>query len=297
MIRSVALIGAGAMGAPMAWRILRAGFDLTVCDRREEALAPFAAAGAKTTASAADCAGADMIVVIVATPAQMRSVIFEDGGLTSGLPSGHRPILAAMGTVPVEDILAAHDRLAPMGVRVIDAPVSGGMARAAAGALTIIMGGEADDIATARPVFATMGDKLFHCGGVGAGQKVKIVNNIVCLAGTLITAEAYRLGIEQGVDPDMLTQVLDVSTGRNYLTGSAEGVPGYYAALSSSRELFDSIRAIQRKDAHIAAALATGPATDYPTIQALLREIDAPGEITFANWRMVSTQQTCNDPL
>lgn len=288
MIRSVALIGAGAMGAPMAWRVLGGGFDLMVCDRSENALAPFASAGVKVAQCAADCAGADMVVIVVATPAQMRSAIFGEDGLTSGLAPDRKPILAVMGTVPVEDVCDARDRLAPLGVRVVDAPVSGGVVRAAEGTLTIIVGGEAADVAAARPVFAAMGSNLFHCGAVGDAQKVKLVNNLICNAGTMITAEAYRLALEQGLDLAVLTEVLQVSTGRNFLTAAPEGVSAAYAAIAPSREQFESTRAIMRKDAHIAADLVAGPATDYPAIRSLISILDSAGDETFENWRRVS---------
>ena len=288
MIRSVALIGAGAMGAPMAWRVRGGGFDLMVCDRSEAALAPFASADVKVAQRAADCADADMIVILVATPAQMRGVIFGEDGLTSGLAPDRKPILAVMGTVPVEDIRQVRDRLAPLGVRVIDAPVSGGVVRAAEGTLTIIIGGEAADVAAARPVFAAMGSNLFHCGAVGDAQKVKLVNNLICNAAAMITAEAYKLALEQGLDLAVLTEVLQVSTGRNFLTAAPEGVSAAFAAMAPSRERFQALLSIMSKDAHIAADLTAGPATDYPAIRGLISILDAAGDETFENWRLVS---------
>ena len=143
-------------------------------------------------------------------------------------------------------------------------------------------------MAAARPVFAAMGNNLFHCGEVGDAQKVKLVNNLICNANTMITAEAYRLAQEQGLDLGVLTEVLQVSTGRNFLTADPGGVSAVYASIAPDRERFKSTLSIMGKDAHIAANLAAGPLSAHPAIGSLISILDGAGDETFENWRRVS---------
>ena len=288
MIRSVAVIGIGSIGAPMAQRVRQAGFDLTVCDRNPEALASFAASGSATVCTARECANVDMVIVLVATPAQMHDVLLGEDGLQAGLSSGPPPLLAVMSTVPTDALLAVQQAMAKLGVRVIDAPISGGAIVAQRGELTIMTGGDPADIAQARPVFESFGDKFFHCGDVGAAQIAKAINNLVCIASTLVTAEAYRLAMQNGLDLALITSLLNVSTGRNYLTAEPAGVPAAYSHIANDRARFDGIIAILRKDIRLASALASGSMEELPVIQAMTALLDAAGDETFRNWNMVS---------
>lgn len=196
-VRTVALIGAGSMGAPMAMNIHKSGFELTVCDLNPQARARFEQAGCRTTDRAADCADCDAVIVVVATPEQARAVVFGDGGLVGGL-NGRTPFLVLMGTVAPETVREFQDELAPLGVRVVDAPVSGGVVKAREGTLAIIMGGRKEDCDALRPLMQAMGDQIFHCGALGAGQATKIINNLVGIANLLVAAEAYRIAIDNG---------------------------------------------------------------------------------------------------
>ncbi|WP_275445901.1 NAD(P)-dependent oxidoreductase [Caballeronia zhejiangensis] len=284
MIRSVALIGAGAMGAPMARRILHAGFELTVCDRNRTALASLAQAGANVTTSPSECGGADMIVVVVATAAQMLDVVLGERGIGSGLGSAQGPLLAIMSTVSNDAMQQVRRALVPKGVRVLDAPVSGGVIRAQQGSLTIMTSGEAVDIDAARPVFETMGNRLFTCGGPGAAMTMKIVNNILGVANAVIAGEAYRLAEENGLDLVDTARVLDVSTGRNFMSANPEGVRAAYASMVPDREAFASLLSIMRKDIGLAADLTSGSPGAYPAIAGLMSIVGSIGDETFATW-------------
>src|SRR3954453_7273151 len=133
MVKSVAVIGVGAMGGPMARRIAGGGFDLTVCDRSNDALRAFEG-DAVTTTRPADCAAADLILILVVTADQVREVVLGDNGITSGLTPEHSPLVAVMSTIGQTPVVELQEQLNPLGVRLIDSPISGGAVRAGGGA-------------------------------------------------------------------------------------------------------------------------------------------------------------------
>lgn len=291
MIHSVAVIGIGAMGAPMARRIQGAGFALTVCDRNEAALAPFSRAGASVTAVPADCAAADLVLVVVATPEQVNSVVLGPQGVAAGLSRldrPHAPLLAVMSTVPAESIKALAQAVPTPRLRLIDAPVSGGVPRAEQGTLTILTGGETQDIEAAAPVFSCLGTHQFHCGAVGGAQTLKIINNILAMANAAVAGEAYRLALEQGLDLAHVAQVFDVSTGRNFLSADPAGPRAAYAAMVPDPAGFAALSAIMRKDLGLAVDLAAQAPGKYPVIRGLKALIDRLGDETYEHWRRIA---------
>jgi 3-hydroxyisobutyrate dehydrogenase-like beta-hydroxyacid dehydrogenase len=287
MIKSVAVIGVGAMGAPMAQRIQAAGFDLTVCDSREEALVPFIKSGTNIARSPADCAACDVVAIVVATPEQLRSVVLGSQGVRAGIAAQRSSILAVMSTVPARDLQELQRAVRPLGLDVIDAPVSGGVRRAEEGTLAIMTGGDPNIVELVRPVLASMGTHIFHCGGVGAAQTMKIVNNILGIANAVIAGEAYRLALENGLDPALVSQVLEVSTGRNFASAEPAGPASVYASMTRSRAGFDSLVSIVRKDIGLAAELASIAAGEYPAVASILALVEVLGDETYANWRRV----------
>lgn len=192
-----------------------------------------------------------------------------------------------MSTVDPEDVRAL--QAAAPGLRLLDAPVSGGVLRAANGTLTVMAGGVEAEVAEARPVLSALGSNVFHCGGLGSAQIVKVVNNVVCIASTVITAEAFRIAQDHGVDLAELTRVLEVSTGRSYLTNDPAGVPGAYAAMALDPRQFAGLLAILRKDLRLAAHLAGEPGPALASLAALL---DTLGDETFETWRSLGARNT-----
>lgn len=284
MIETVAVVGIGSMGAPMARRLHAAGLKLIVCDRNEDALASFAKLGATVTRRPADCCCADLIIIMVATPEQMLEVAVGDQGLKQGLHQGATPLVAVMSTVRPQAIHALHEALAPCGIRVIDAPVSGGVVGAENGTLTIMLGGDRADVETGRPAFAAIGSRLFHCGALGSGQAIKIVNNIIGIANLVITAEAYQLAIDQGIALDQVAGILDVSTGRNFLSASPDMAPASYAAWARTPRDFASLLSIMRKDIDIALGLAAETGGTSPATEGLRNTLASLGADTYENW-------------
>jgi len=200
-------VGLGAMGRPMATRLLQAGHDVAVWARRPEAAAPLVAAGAVGCDSPAALARrADVVVTIVTYGSDVESVVFGPDGLADGLAPG--AVLVDMSTIAPGLARNLASRLAERGVHMLDAPVSGGAAGAEAGTLSIMAGGEAAVLERVRPVFDALGKTLVHVGGHGAGQVAKACNQMVMVAAIEAAAEAMRLAAAAGVDPEKVRQAL-----------------------------------------------------------------------------------------
>ena len=214
-MKRIAFAGIGNMGWPMAANLVKAGFDVTVCDVVPGRAASFATeTGAKAAATPAEAAaGADCVVIIVPTSKQVGEAVeamlpsLKPGMLvidmTSGQPGRTREIAA---------MLAGH------GVPMIDCPVSGGVPRAKSGQLAIMVGGPDAEIDRAEPVLKAMGTSVYRCGDIGAGQAMKALNNLVSAGGYLIGIEALLIGQRFGLDPTTMVDVLNASSGMNNST-------------------------------------------------------------------------------
>ena len=284
MIKKVGFVGIGAMGAPMAKNLHRKGFDVVVCDVSKSALEPFENDGVKTTTTAADCSDTDAVIVMVATLDQIRHVVFGPKGLLSGET---RPrYVVVMGTVLPAAIHALAEELLKQGVRLIDAPVSGGIVKAIDGTLTIIVGSEPADCEAVRPMFDAMGSAVFHCGDVGSGQVTKIINNVVCIANMMISAEAYRIGLDNGLKLENFIPVMEMGTGRNFFTRNVDDAPEAYGAWAPTKKDFDAIQSIIRKDIGLGREIGSRSGA-LPTIDALHDVLANVDESSFETWRRV----------
>jgi 3-hydroxyisobutyrate dehydrogenase len=199
--RRVGWVGLGAMGAPMARVALGAGFEVDGFDVFEPARAAFTEAGGTAVASPAEVARhADILVLMVATPAQAEDVLFGEGGAVATLRSG--AIVLVMATVGDAAVREWADRLAPDGVRVVDAPVSGGVARAASGELLVMPSGAAPDLDAVRPLLDALAAVAEPVGtAVGDGQRMKLVNQLLCGVHIVAAAEALSFAGALGLDP------------------------------------------------------------------------------------------------
>jgi 3-hydroxyisobutyrate dehydrogenase len=215
LIKQVGFAGVGNMGWPMAANLVGAGFEVTVTDVAAGRAEAFAAeVGGRAIATAAEAAaGADALVTILPTSKQVQDVI---GAVREVLPEGALVIEMSSGIPAITQALAAE--LAAGGVALIDCPVSGGVARARTGELAIMAGGAADQLERARPLLNAMGQTIHHCGGTGAGQAMKALNNLVSAGGFLIGVEALLIGQQFGLDPELMVDVLNASTGMNNST-------------------------------------------------------------------------------
>lgn len=214
---TVGLVGIGMMGAPMAANMARSGLDLVLCDS-DAARAKRVAdeIGARIAPDAATVAReADRVITMLPSSAIVEAVVFGPGGLVEGGRSGTLLIEMSSGEPGVTIDIAR--RLEGQGIRVVDAPVSGGVARAISGELTIMAGGVEADYEAAKPVLSTMGNPT-HVGILGAGQALKALNNLVSAGGFLIGVEALLIGQKFGLDPALMVDILNKSTGMNNST-------------------------------------------------------------------------------
>lgn len=201
---SVSVLGLGPMGAPIARNLLASGRSTTVWNRTRSRAEAFAADGARVAATVAEAA-ADVVLVVLPDVPQLREIL-DEVALDALEAAGS--LLVITSTTSPEQVRALAEELAPRGVRVLDAPMSGGVAGAAAGTLSLMVGGAEEDVARARPVLETIGATLTHLGPLGAGSLAKLCNQVV-VAGTLASlAEAYGLARAGGIDPGRLTEVL-----------------------------------------------------------------------------------------
>jgi 3-hydroxyisobutyrate dehydrogenase len=214
-LRRIGFIGIGNMGWPMAANLLKAGFEVAVADAQPDRTARFGREiGGRAAADAADAVkGADAVITILPTSAEVADVI---AAITPALAPGALVIEMSSGAPGITRALAAE--LETVAVALIDCPVSGGVSRARSGELAILAGGDAADLERARPVLSAMGTSVHHCGAVGAGQAMKALNNLVSAGGFLIGIEALLIGRKFGLDPALMVDVLNASTGMNNST-------------------------------------------------------------------------------
>jgi len=195
----VGFIGLGAMGRPMALRLLAAGHDLAVWARRPESAGEVLAAGARWSATPRELAArSDVVISIITTGSDVEAVALGPQGLVAGFAAGG--VFVDMSTIAPGDARRIASALAAHGVAMLDAPVSGGAVGAQAGSLAIMVGGEAAALDSVRPLFAVLGKTLVHVGPSGAGQVAKACNQMVMVAAIQAGAEALHLAGAAGLD-------------------------------------------------------------------------------------------------
>ena len=215
----VGLVGLGNMGRPMAARMRACGLPLAVHDVREGVAQEVAAeCDAVAAPSLAALAGAsDIVVTMLPDGAAVRSVVLGPGDcVLAGLAPASTVVDMGSSSPTASRALGA--TLAARGIGMLDAPVSGGVRRAADGTLTVMVGGDPVLVARCRPLFDAVGERLFECGGLGAGHAMKALNNLVSAAGLLAAGEALLVGRRFGLDPARMLEVLNAATGRNHAT-------------------------------------------------------------------------------
>jgi 3-hydroxyisobutyrate dehydrogenase-like beta-hydroxyacid dehydrogenase len=209
----IGFIGLGAMGLPMAKRVVGAGYPtFTTFHRRREPADELAASGATLLSSPAEVArAADVVVTILPADRELKEVVLGEHGVLQGLAPGK--ILIDMTTATAISMREVEQAVRAAGGEVLDAPVSGGTPAAAQGTLTIMVGGEAGLLERCRPLLETMGKQIVHVGPVGQGKVVKMVNQMMAAAHLLMIGEAFALGARCGADPKTLYEVIKTSSG------------------------------------------------------------------------------------
>ena len=222
---TIAFIGLGHMGLPMARNLLKAGFALRVFDLLQNAIDSLAAEGATPAASAAEAvAGAGVVVSMLPASRHVEGLYLGESGLMAQIAPGS--LVLECSTIAPESARKVHAAASARGIAMLDAPVSGGTAGAAAGTLTFMVGGDAAVLERARPVLSAMGKNLFHAGPDGAGQVAKVCNNQLLAVQMIGTAEALALGVANGLDAATLAEIMRQSSGGNWALEKYNPWPG-----------------------------------------------------------------------
>lgn len=213
----VGFIGLGDMGGPMALRLIDAGFALCVYDTREEAMAPALARRAQAGNSPADVASqAETVVVSLPTPDVVRTVALGPDGIAEGTAVRTYVDLSTTGAVTAREVAAG---LKAKGIAALDSPVSGGILGAESGKLSLMVSGAESVLEPVRPILDVIGNNLFYIGAEpGLGQTMKLCNNFLSATNNIAAAEAMVLGVKGGLDPKVMLDVINASSGRNSAT-------------------------------------------------------------------------------
>lgn len=214
--KTIAFVGLGSMGMPMARHLVAAGFAVRGYDVRPESRAALVAAGgAPAEELAAAAVGADAIILMVVNAAQAEDVLFAQGALERLAPKAH---VILMATCPPEAVKAIAARVLAAGRRFVDAPVSGGVVGAEAAKLSIMAAAPAETLEAVRPVLAALGDRIFHVGTApGQGATVKAVNQLLCGVHIAAAAEALALAGQVGVDLNVVLEILSGSSASSWM--------------------------------------------------------------------------------
>lgn len=266
---SIGFIGLGNMGGPMALNLVKAGHPVKVFDLVESAMTVLAEAGAKRAASPREaCEDIEVLISMLPAGQHVRRLYLGDkedgeGGLLAALDSSVLVIDAS--TIAPDDVRLVAGHAAERGIDFMDAPVSGGVGGARAGTLSFIVGGDADAYARALPLLEVMGKNLFHAGPAGSGQVAKICNNM--LLGILMsgTAEALALGVKNGLDPAVLSEVMKQSSGGNWALNVYNPWPGVMEAAPASNDYQGGFLVdLMAKDLGLAWEMALGSKSAVP---------------------------------
>ena len=218
MDKRIGFVGLGAMGWPMAANLVKAGVKVQVADSRAEQVSKFAKEIGGQPAPSLRALGetSDVVITMLPTSRIVADVLFEKDGVAVGLRPGTLVIDMSSG-VPTETSAIA-GRLARSDIRMIDAPVSGGVKKAVTGELAIMVGGDKQVTEEATPILRAMGKSIIWAGPAGCGQAMKALNNLVSAGGLLIAVEALLVGKKFGLEPGVMVDILNASTGMNNST-------------------------------------------------------------------------------
>ena len=291
----IAFIGLGNMGGPMAANLVKAGHSVRAFDLVQAALDDFAKVGGVAASSASEAViGAEVVISMLPAGQHVASLYLGDeeaqGGLLNLITKA--ALVIDSSTIDAQTSrrvgVAAHE----LGIAFVDAPVSGGTAGAKAGTLSFIVGGETSAFEQAQPILTAMGANIFHAGATGAGQVAKMCNNMLLSVLMAGTAEALRMGVENGLDADVLSDIMVKSSGRNWALEIYNPVPGVMAGTPASNDYQGGFMVdLMNKDLALALAAAQASDSSVPMGQQASKLFKAHGEAGFGGLDFSSIYQ------
>ena len=266
----IAFIGVGNMGGGMAANLVRSGHEVRAFDLSDAAVARAVQHGCTAATSARAAAhGADAIVTMLPAgshvAAAYHDTLFAAAAPPAGAAGNAGPILIDCSTIDVATARSVGEAAAARGLKMVDAPVSGGTAAADAGTLTFMVGGPAAAFDLARPILEKMGKAVIHAGGAGMGQAAKICNNMILGATMVATAEAFVLAEKLGLDAQTFFDISSKASGQSWSMTSYCPVPGPVPASPANRDYQGGFAsALMLKDLKLALAAATTAGASVP---------------------------------
>jgi len=232
---NIAFIGLGNMGHPMATNLLKAGHNLKVFDLAPQLVTSLEEMGAQGAQSAQDaCRDVEVVISMLPAGKHVASLYLGDAGLLQTLDPS--TLIIDSSTIDAETARDVHTACRERAIAMVDAPVSGGVAAAAAGSLTFMCGGDENSFERAKPVLSAMGQNIFHAGPDGAGQVAKMCNNMLLAIHMIGTSEALRLGLNNGLDPATLSEIMLASSGKNWSLEKYNPYPGVMETSPASND-------------------------------------------------------------
>ena len=261
---TIAFIGLGNMGGPMAANLVKAGYAVRAFDLASASLEAAVAAGANAATSARDAVeGAQAVISMLPASRHVEGLFLGEGGILSAIEPN--ALVIDSSTIAPASARKVAEAATARGLAMLDAPVSGGTAGAAAGTLTFIVGGEAAALERARPVLQAMGKNIFHMGAAGAGQVAKLCNNMALGVIMAVTGEAIALGVAHGLDAKTLSDMMAVSTSRSWATEVCNPWPGVHPNAPASRGYSGGFgNDLMLKDLGLAVEAAMGVGASIP---------------------------------
>ncbi len=260
--QTVAVLGLGNMGAPMAANLVAAGYRVIGFDPAPAANESAAARGIEVTPSPSQAvAGASVVITMLPSGAHLIDAYKGPDGILAAATPG--TIFVDCSTVAVEDARAAAELARDAGHRALDAPVSGGVGGAEAGTLTLMIGGDEADLDSVRPVLDIISGRLVHCGGSGAGQAAKICNNMILGISMIGVSEAFVLGERLGLSHQALFDVASTASGQCWALTTNCPVPGPVATSPANRDYQPGFASpLMYKDLSLAMQAADSTSTE-----------------------------------
>lgn len=253
---AIGFVGLGNMGGPMAANLVKAGHAVKGFDMAAASLDAAAANGIEPAESArAAVEGAEVVVTMLPAGEHVVSVYTGDGGIVGAVPSGTLAIDCS--TIDVASARAVHAAAQEAGLQMLDAPVSGGVAGAAGGTLTFMVGGADDAFARAKPLLEAMGKTIVHAGGPGNGQAAKVCNNMILGISMIALAEAFTMADKLGLEAQKLFDISSKASGSCWAMLNHLPVPGIVETAAANRDYKPGFAAaMMHKDLKLAQAAA-----------------------------------------
>ncbi|MBL4606262.1 MAG: 3-hydroxyisobutyrate dehydrogenase [Pseudomonadales bacterium] len=261
---SIGFIGVGHMGAPMVINLLKAGHKVKVFDLNVNQMKLVAAKGASIAASAIDASkDVDVLISMLISGKVVEDIYLHDIKLLKHINTN--TLVIDSSTIAAEDSRKVADAAKQKGIAIVDAPVSGGVAGAEAGTLSFMVGGDKSAFELAEPILKCMGKNIFHAGESGAGQTAKICNNMLLAIHMAGTAEALKMGVDSGLDPKVLSDIMVKSSGRNWSLELYNPYPGVQDHVPAANNYTDGFAVnLMNKDLGLAKETAVQTQTKIP---------------------------------